>query len=712
MSNDIGNIQESHSQAPVGNPDQPIKRILIVDDDEQIRLVLSKALERSGYEICLADESQHALEKLAEWPCDLVITDISMPGDLDGIDLLKEIRARCPDTDVIVMTGYGSDYSYVDIMDAGATDYMTKPFSRNSALARINRIAREKSNLINLRRTNQELCQAIERSNILAREAKEASKAKTFFLASMSHEIRTPLNGIVGYTDMLLDTQLNDEQRLYLNNAKMSCDTLLSVVNDILDFSKVEAGKLSLGEVEFDPEVLFFDTINVVRTKVDESQVEFLCSISENLPAKVIGDPHRFRQVLLNLLGNAAKFTSKGSISLTAEAELFDHDRVQLTVCVADTGIGLAEDQLEKIFSPFVQSDDDIAGRYGGTGLGLAISRNIAAKMGGDVWAECGKQTGSVFYFTSRVRQGSLQAERRVRPAALKGRRVLFSTTTPISQDVLAYDFNMTGMTAEHVPLSELPGVLDDITNTPEDSEDSRTYDIGLVDFGKLPKIDMAAFKTRVSKIVRPDLKMDWIAASIPVPGIADILQKAGFKGFLPRPISRTQLMEMLGYVIGKKDGFEEKKSEPIATTHLLSENKKRASILMAEDNPVNQKMMSIMLGKAGYSADIASDGKEVLEQYAAQPDRYDIIFMDINMPNMDGFEATKRIRQFENDQVKNDTGDTLKRPHIPIVALTANVLDGFKEKCRAVGMDDFLSKPINREKVFTAIQQWAGSGR
>jgi len=301
------------------------------------------------------------------------------------------------------------DYSYADIMDAGASDYMTKPFNISSTFAKISRIAREKTTLLNLKQINQQLCTAIEKANHLAGEAKEASRAKTFFLAAMSHEIRTPLNGIVGYTDMLGDTPLNAEQVSFLKNARLSCDTHLSVVNDILDFSKVESGNLSLETIEFDPEVLCFDTIDVIRP-----------------------------QVLLNLLGNAVKFTHKGAITLALDAQetvaqetvaqetvaqetvaqetvaqetiaQTDSKTVLLSTSVTDTGIGISSDELEAIFKPFIQSEEDITNRYEGTGLGLAISKNIARSMGGDLWVKSQKSKGSTFYFMASLVKGEIR---------------------------------------------------------------------------------------------------------------------------------------------------------------------------------------------------------------------------------------------------------------------------------------------------------------
>ncbi len=680
-------------------PDFPIKNILVVDDDPGLRLIVAKSLERGGFFCKVAEDADSALTSLESNSFQLVISDISMPGNMDGIDLLKKIIDQYPDISVIIMTGYGSEYSYVDIMDAGAADYMTKPFNMNSALARIKRIAREKSNLINLKKSNQELCQAIERSNYLAREAKEASKAKTFFLASMSHEIRTPLNGIVGYTDMLMDTRMNDEQKLFLKNARLSCDTLLTVVNDILDFSKVEAGKLTLETIEFDPEVLCFDTIDVVRTKVDESKVELLCSISDSVPGKVIGDPHRFRQVLLNLLGNAVKFTQTGAITLSIDAEDQSDNDVLLVVKIKDTGIGIAKGQIDRIFKPFIQSEDDITNRYGGTGLGLAISRNIAHKMNGDIQVESHENKGSQFSFTAKVQLAENRTVERVKSAQLKGKKVFLVTTSPDTYKLFSHDFKIAGMTVFHVTYPELASYLQ--------TQPSMQFDIAVIDFGKLSKLGPEEFKQAIA-FIRPDAyPFDFIACSIPVPGIADVFQKSGFKGFLPKPVPRKKLFEMIAYVLGIQTGkdADEHPQKEIITAHLLSENKKHAaSILLVEDNLVNQKMTSMMLSKAGYSIDIASNGEQAVEKYTNKTDKYDLIFMDINMPVMDGFTATREIRAFEKDRDIH--------PRIPILALTANVLDDFKQQCHECGMDDFLTKPIKRDIVFKAILKWANQAR
>ena len=671
----------------------PIRQILVVDDEEIIRQLLIKFLKKTGFTCTGVDNGEKAVALINSEAFDLVISDISMPG-MDGVELLGKIKTSHPEIDVILMTGYTSVYTYVEIMDAGASDYMTKPLNLDSTLARIKRIAREKRNLISLTQSNQELCRAIERSNRLAMEAKEASKAKTFFLASMSHEIRTPLNGIVGYTDMLSDTSLDDEQKSFLRHTRFSCDALLSVVNDILDFSKVEAGKLTLGNIAFDPEVLCFDTIDIIRTKVDESKVELLCSVADDVPGQVIGDPHRFRQILLNLLGNAVKFTPAGHIRLCIDADKIDQTYSKLTIRVQDTGIGIAKEDLNKIFMPFIQSEDDITHRYGGTGLGLAISKNIANKMGGDVWAESTKQKGSTFYFTAQFKSSEMKRVNRVRPAQLNGSTTLLCTTSEESHKIFSHEFDLAGMKTTHVRFEHLESFLEQGINC--------EFNIGIIDFGKIVKIETLDLIKKFNTIGPKKCKFDFIACAIPFPGITDTFHRAGFKGFLPKPVSRRKLFDMVSYVLGMGKGSfltEENKNE-IITAHRVSENKKHAaSILLVEDNLVNQKMTKMMLSKAGYMIDIASDGQEAVDKYTAAPEAYDLIFMDINMPKMDGFQASRLIRAFEKDN------QSVQK--IPILALTANVLDDFKLKCDQAGMDEFLTKPIKRDLVFKTLQKW-----
>ena len=685
--------------------DALIKKILVVDDDKGLRSVLMKSLMIMGYACHEAEDAEVALSMIFEDSYDLVISDISMPV-MDGIEFMKKVKEKYPELDFIIMTGFSGEYSYVDIIDAGACDYMTKPFGINSVVARIDRIEREKRNLFELRRTNHDLNLAMERANALAKEANAAAKAKTDFLANMSHELRTPLNGILGYTDIFFDTQLTDEQMDYVQNVKISCEVLLSVVNDILDFSKVEAGQLNLENIEFDPEVLCFEALEVVRSKVNEDRVELICRVSDNVPGLVYGDPFRFRQVLLNLLGNAAKFTFNGVIELSLDAEEETPDNVMLKIEVRDTGIGIPQDNIKTIFEPFEQSDDTTTRKFGGTGLGLAICRKIAEKMQGRVWVESTPGKGSSFYFTSYLQKKIRENSYRFRPVSLKGKKaVLVAQSQSPLRDILSLELITAGM---GVDVYDTGGdALKAIIKMDQIQENA--FDICIVDAGMRTQ-EHLEFAAKIRELPGKCSTLPLLVCATSDPGGAEKCNKAGFDGFLPKPVQRKKFFKMiaailgLGYgkVPGKKNGV----GKNILTTHSLAEEMKRSiKILLVEDNIVNQKMAKIMLSKAGYHVDIASNGKDAVAKFINSGQELDLIFMDINMPKMDGLEATRNIRSIEQERALNVAAN--ERTKIPIIALTANVLKEFEIKCSEAGMDDFLTKPLKREHVFATIQKW-----
>ncbi len=563
-------------------------------------------------------------------------------------------------------------------------------------LARICRRAKKKNSLQLLMQANKQLQEAMDQANTLAQEAQRASRAKTYFLASMSHEIRTPLNSIVGYTDMMLDTPLNEDQRSFLHAARLSCDTLLSVVNDILDFSKVEAGRLHMEAIDFDPEILCFEAIDQVRTQVDESRVELFCRISDQVPGQVTGDPHRFRQILLNLLGNAVKFTQKGSIALYLDGQGRPDNQCLLTVSVTDTGIGIAPDELETIFEPFTQSESDIVRRSGGTGLGLAISRNIAENMNGSVWATSEFGKGSTFFFTACLKKAHTQKKNRIHPMALAGKKILISTTTRENRDILVHEMTLAGMEPLHQPLEHLDEFL---KNTPKDR-----FDLCIMDFGKTLCRSFSRLPRILENLSPGQYPFGCIACSVPFPGVAAIFAQAGFKGFLSKPVRKSSLLEMIAHVLGMdavSHGSSGMLPEKIVTVHTLLENKKHGiTILLVEDNPVNRKMADLMLSKAGYTVLTAANGLEAVQIYTGSDQKIDLILLDINMPVMDGYEAARKIRDHETM--------TGAMQRIPIMALTATVLDDCKSSCLAAGMDGILTKPIKRDLVFQTIQKWA----
>lgn len=678
-----------------------IRRILIVDDETSLCKVIEGFLTRKNYLVEIAYNAKEALNKLEDQSFDLVISDIVMP-DMDGISLMKKVIPERPNISFIIMTAYSEDYAYTDIINSGASDYVTKPFEMRELWARIERIDREKRTFTDLKSANSKLTEALSLASQLAEKAQKASEAKSEFLAHMSHEIRTPLNGVIGFTEILFDTALSSEQGEYVGIIRQCGETLLTLINDILDFTKMDAGLMELEAIDFDPELLCYDVCDMIRPRFSGKKIELICCIDDSVPSMVCGDPHRFRQVLLNIMGNAAKFTENGQIELRLSAVNEDEFNVMLFASVADTGIGIPDDLAEGIFEPFRQVSSGTTRKYGGTGLGLSICRKIAGMMHGHVWFEKNPIGGSIFNFSSRL--GAVKEIHTPKPLQLNlnQKRILVVDDNQTLLDLISNQLTKAGMRV--TCLSKGDSVLPVLETSISDPFDICILDSEMPNFNGLE----IARAIRISTAPFSDVPLLVLAA--PMPGAANESESAGFNGFLTKPVKKANLLQMISKLINQsKDNEESNKiitRNKILTRHSISEDIKRnITVLLGEDNPVNRRLTSTVLQKAGYHVISAGDGKTLFEIYTSNPSEFDIVLMDFNMPVMNGIESVKSIRFWE--KAINTMKNGLSSKPVPIIMLTASIMKDDETSCYEAGANDYLIKPVKREKLYEMIKKW-----
>lgn len=631
--------------------------VVLVEDDDHFILPMRYALESRGAQVTVLTRGREALEFLAnpEKDVDLILLDIGLP-DVDGFQVLTQLQGahgvtRWP---VIMLTASGELRNVVEAFQHGAYDYLVKPVRMEEFTARIGSCLEKKRLRDELETSNREL--------VKARDAAEANaRFKSEFLANMSHEVRTPMNGIIGLTDLVLEGSLERHQRENLEMIRGSMDVLLHLINDILDLSKIEAGRLALDPHDFDLRRIVENVGELMRPAAQDKGLTLISALAMDAPRMVRGDSIRLRQILLNFIGNAVKFTSEGSVTLWVRSVPGTY---RFRFEVRDTGIGIAREKRDLLFESFVQADISTARRYGGTGLGLSISRSLVELMHGTIGLESEEGLGSLFFFEVDLAPATEPLEPKEKLGSLLHPCRAMLAVVPELKALLSHYLEGLGcqvLTAEDWHKGEGVGYF---------FVDSKHASIRPPD---------------------PACTVLWMETSA---NEKAVVENETVDGVISQPVKLGSLLEAMAHPSHQDPGSRllnhpEAASNKAHSTE-MSTHATPLRVLVADDNAINLKVAIRMLERLGYAYDLARHGREVIQKLRAEP--FDVVLMDVQMPEMDGYEATQAIRQ------EQSSGGI--RPNLPIIAMTANAMRGDRQKCLSAGMDDYLSKPVRLEEL------------
>lgn len=540
--------------------------------------------------------------------------------------------------------------------------------------------------------TNQRLEKSLQKAEQLTHEAQAANKAKSQFLANMSHEIRTPLNGMIGMAELLGMTELSEIQNDYVETLEISGNSLLSLVNAILDQTKIEEGKLELEAIDFDLRVTLDELSDIAANLAETKGIEYINNVSPDIPSRLKGDPGRLRQILINFVNNAIKFTEQGEVVTKVTLKEEGKNKITLLFTVTDTGIGIPEDRMDRLFKAFSQVDSSMTRKYGGTGLGLLISKQLIEKMGGEtgVKSEAGK--GSEFWFTAVFeKHDELNPFQLIIPGSVKDKRVLIVDDNKTNRFVLSEQLKYWGCMYDEA--SNGHKAIEKLITA---SKQEAPFEIAIIDM-QMPGMTGEELGRQIKK--NPDIQNTKMImmTSIGQRGDAKKIEKIGFDAYLIKPVKQAKLLGCLKAISENSPVSFPETPKKIITQYSVSENEKnQIRILLVEDNKINQKVALNIIKKLGYHADLANNGREAV--LSLMDKSYDVILMDCQMPEMDGYEAAKYIR---------DPDSKILKPNVPIIALTAHALTGDREKCLNAGMDDYLTKPVKPKQLSEVLKKW-----